>query len=120
MRIAVQNGSSYAMRTLDLYQAAEFLHVSPRILRGRAASGEVPGAKPGKCWVFIEDDLVCYLREQYASARHMPRRGSKEIGAWSIDAEQYGGSGLADPTASEYESLLGLKISAPRKNSTTG
>jgi hypothetical protein len=109
------------MRTLDLDQAAEFLHVSARILRGRAARGEVPGAKPGKSWVFLEDDLVCYLRQQYAASRHMPRRGSKEIGACrSIDAEQYGGSGLPAQTASEYESLLGLKISEPRKNSTTG
>jgi hypothetical protein len=110
------------MQTFDLYQAAAFLRMSPRTLRRKAAAGEIPGYKPAKCWVFLEDDLVAYLRQQYASTRHMPRRGSKqEIGAWpSIDAVRFGGFDLPAPTVSVYESLLGLPTSEPRKNSTTG
>ena len=41
------------MRTLDLTEAAEFLHLHPHTLEAKARAGEVPGAKPGKCWVFL-------------------------------------------------------------------
>jgi len=52
-------------KTLDLKQAAEFLKISPEVLRRKAAKGEVPGAKPGKCWCFYLEDLVGYLRSFY-------------------------------------------------------
>ena len=28
-----------------------------------------PGAKPGRCWIFIEDDLAEYVRSLYAPPR---------------------------------------------------
>jgi hypothetical protein len=34
-------------------------------LRDRAKSKRIPGAKAGREWVFIEADLVAYLRAQY-------------------------------------------------------
>jgi len=58
--------------TLNLEQAARFLHLSPGTLRERAACGEVPAAKPGRRWVFLRDDLVAYLRGQYVSRGQAP------------------------------------------------
>lgn len=54
------------MVTLNLKEAAAFLHLHPMTLLRKAQSGEVPAAKPCKCWVFIELDLVEYLRSQYS------------------------------------------------------
>jgi excisionase family DNA binding protein len=47
--------------TFLLKEAAAFLHMSPEVLRRKATTGEIPGAKPGKCWVFLKSDLVEYL-----------------------------------------------------------
>ena len=61
------------MRTLDLKGAAAFLHLSCEALRQRARQGVIPGAKAGKRWVFIEDDLAEYLRSLYAIPRQALR-----------------------------------------------
>ena len=52
------------MSTFDLGQAADFLKVSPCTAQEMAASGVLPGAKVGRAWVFLEDDLREWLREQ--------------------------------------------------------
>ena len=48
------------METLNLEQAAAFLKMHPVTVQAKARSGEIPAAKPGKCWAFIKDDLVSY------------------------------------------------------------
>ena len=53
------------MQTLDLKQAAAFLKMHPVTLQGKVKAGEIPGAKPGKNWVFIDEDLANYIRSQY-------------------------------------------------------
>ena len=57
------------MKSLNLEDAAKLLMIHPKNLQGRAKSGEIPGAKPGKCWVFIEADLFEWLRLQYTTKR---------------------------------------------------
>jgi len=52
------------VRTFDLGEAADFLKVNPCTAQEMAASGELPGAKIGRAWVFLEEDLVDWLREQ--------------------------------------------------------
>ena len=42
------------MNTLTLQEAARFLKIHPVTLQDKARSGEIPGAKIGKCWVFVE------------------------------------------------------------------
>ena len=44
-------------RTLDLQEAANFLHMHPDTMQRRAKAGLIPGAKPGRGWVFLEEDL---------------------------------------------------------------
>jgi hypothetical protein len=55
------------MKTLNLVQAAALLHMHRVTLLIKAQSGAIPAAKPGKCWVFIEQDLQDYLRGLYRS-----------------------------------------------------
>ncbi len=52
------------MKTLNLETAAEFLNISADTMRDLAADGTVPGAKIGKCWVFTDEDLDAYVRDE--------------------------------------------------------
>ena len=61
------------MKSLGLHEAAAFLRMHPEEVRRRDRVGLVPGAKPGKRWVFIEADLADYLRGLYADPRQALR-----------------------------------------------
>lgn len=52
------------MKTYCLEEAAKFLNISCDTMRDLAADGTVAGAKIGKGWVFSEDDLSEYLRDE--------------------------------------------------------
>lgn len=65
--------------TLDLQQAAAFLHMSPTVLRQKARRGIVKGAKPDKCWVFLKSDLVLYLRSLYSTHEQTSCSDWKEV-----------------------------------------
>ena len=41
------------MKTLDLQEAAAFLRMNPETLRQKTKAGIIPGAKPGKSWVYV-------------------------------------------------------------------
>jgi hypothetical protein len=70
---------STGYRTLDLNEAAEFLRMSPAVLRQKARAGIIKGAKPGKRWVFLECDLADYMRSLYAKRGQAPQRGKVEV-----------------------------------------
>ena len=53
------------MRTLTLIEAAKFLKMHPEEVRRRTKAGAIPGAKLGKRWVFISDDLAEFIRSLY-------------------------------------------------------
>ena len=57
------------MKTLGLEDAAQMLMMSPKVLSLKACAGEIPAAKPGKRWVFIDLDLFDWLRTQYTINR---------------------------------------------------
>ncbi len=108
-------------RTLDLEEAADFLKVHPQTLRRLAKQGTVPGAKVGKCWCFLEEDLVDFLRSRYAHKRQVPQGANSENMIWhSINAAKYGGSALPVPADSKYADLLGLKTKSELRNTKTG
>jgi excisionase family DNA binding protein len=54
------------MKTLTLEEAAEVLHLHKVTLRNKARSGELPAAKVGKRWLFLEIDLINWLRLHYS------------------------------------------------------
>lgn len=97
------------METLDVQAAALFLLLHPVELRRRAMRGLVPAAKIGKRWVFIKDDLVNFVRSQYASSRQALQVTSrKESPCHFTSAEQPGGLSASLQMESEYKNLLGL------------
>ncbi|MGH9425852.1 MAG: helix-turn-helix domain-containing protein [Terriglobia bacterium] len=107
------------MNTLGLKEAAHFLKMNPEELRKKAKVGLIPGAKAAKRWVFIEDDLVAYLRSLYASNRQaLVDDRSKQL-CRSTNAETCGGFVSPHQAASLLDSLLKQKTSRPLKNSTT-
>ena len=57
--------SGYAVKSLDLDEAAAFLHMHPEEVRSRTKRGLIPGAKAGRRWVFLEIDLADFLRSLY-------------------------------------------------------
>lgn len=108
------------MQTLSLEQAAAFLRMHPEELRRRTKLGQIPGAKPGKSWVFIEHDLVEYVRSLYASSRQaLQVTLPMELKQCHLqNAEQRGGSILPRQMVSELDALLEQQTKSKRKNST--
>jgi hypothetical protein len=108
------------MNTLDLNQAAAFLHMHKEEVRRRAKLGLLPGAKPGKAWIFIDDDLAAYVRSHYANSRQAlqvtPR---KEQSCHSTNAVVRGGSTSLRHQESGLDALLKQKVKSKRKNCTT-
>lgn len=95
-------------QTYNLQQAADFLGLHQQTVRQRVLLGEIPGAKVGRCWMFLIEDLVSYLRSLYPSeASQGAIQRSKTI--WhSINAKVSGG--LISPIRdSEYDAALGQK-----------
>ena len=109
------------MSSLTLVEAARFLNIHPETLRGKAKAGEIPGAKIGRSWVFIESDLESHIRSQYAvDWRAIQGNEPKEVQKWPCIVEQkaaLGGSTSLSPVDKEYERLLGQKTGKPRSNS---
>ena len=75
------------MKTHDIEGAAVFLNVSTDTMKDLAGKGVVPGAKIGKGWVFSDEALEDYLREeirrQTAERRGMPAGKLKVDTAYS-------------------------------------
>ncbi|MEE9411654.1 MAG: helix-turn-helix domain-containing protein [Methylococcales bacterium] len=97
-------------QTLNLIEAAMFLHMSPAVLRQKARAGIIHGAKPGKCWVFLESDLADYLRSLYPDHGQAPQSDSRQEKqlCHSLNAALHGGCDSALPAASKYADLLKL------------
>ncbi|MHB0981926.1 MAG: helix-turn-helix domain-containing protein [Thiobacillus sp.] len=99
------------MKTLDLQEAAELLHLHPVTLRDKARLGEIPGAKIGKAWVFVDVDLIDHIRAQYP-LRVMQGDGQEQSICHSTNAKTRppGGSKSAT-TDRQYKEALGLTTS---------
>ena len=117
------NLSPARLRTLDLPEAAHFLRLSPATLRQKAKLGLIPGAKPGKRWVFLESELAQYLRSLYALPGQAPLSDCtpKEVeSCHSTNAANSGGCVSSPLTDAEYADQLGLQTVRQPRNITTG
>ena len=93
------------MTTLNLRQAAELLNIHPATLQEKARTGEIPGARIGKCWVFIEFDLIQHIRAQYA--RRALQGEQKEVSlCHSSNAKIHPIGGSNYPTTDSYYSKV--------------
>ncbi|HEY8100172.1 MAG TPA: helix-turn-helix domain-containing protein [Burkholderiaceae bacterium] len=107
------------METLDTQQAAQFLHMHPVTLQGKARRGEIPGAKLGKQWVFLRLDLMAYIRAQYV-ARVSQGDTQENIGCHFTNAKTHliGGS-KSRLMGKTYQEVLGLPTKHKLRNTTT-
>src|SRR5688572_3267908 len=106
----MQSRPRSAMRTLSLTEAAQFLKMHPEEVRRRAKAGIIPGAKAGRAWVFLEEDLAAYLRSLYSRTRQaLQVTWGKEVAECHFaNAVKPGGSTSQPQAGNEYADLLGL------------
>ncbi len=96
------------MTSLYLDEAAEFLKLHPTTLAAKARAGEIPGAKLGKCWVFLEVDLVEVVRSHYAPRALQGDCMEKPLCHFT-NAKTHPTGGSKSPTRdAEYSKALGL------------
>jgi len=96
------------MKSLSLSEAAEFLKLHPMTLAAKARAGEIPGAKLGKRWVFLEVDLMDAVRSHYAP-RALQGDHTEESVCHSTNAKTHLTGGSKSPTReSAYSKALGL------------
>src|SRR5688500_3159089 len=109
------------MKTLTLLEAARFLKMHPEELRRRARLGLIPGAKVGKCWVFLDLDLAGHIRSLYAPRWQALRVtvGKEANECHSTNAAKCGGFVSPRRAASLLDNLLKRKTGRPRGSSTT-
>lgn len=50
--------------TLDLHGVAVLCKAEAETIAHYARSGELPGTKMGKSWVFLRDDVITFLRKR--------------------------------------------------------
>jgi len=106
------------MKTLDLEQAAEFLKIHPATLQSKAKSGEIPGAKTGKRWVFLEVDLQECIRSHY-KRRTLQGEQEKSL-CHFLNARTRPSIGSRSPSTDElYKKALERPTKAKRRNSKT-
>jgi Helix-turn-helix domain len=105
--------------TLNVRAAAKMLHIHPVTLQKLARAGEIPGAKIGKAWVFLEIDMIEYIRSQ--CKRRVLQSESKEINqCHSTNAMTHrDGGSKSTTTAEQYKKALGLHASERPRNIMT-
>ena len=107
------------MTTLTLQQAAALLKMHPVTLREKASAGEIPGAKVGRRWVFVEIDLLEHIRSQY---RPRALQGEPEeislCHSTNAKTRRIGGSNSLSKD-DEYSKVLALPSARRRRNTTT-
>lgn len=102
------------MRTMGIKEASAFLMIHPVTLYKMAERGEVPAAKIGKRWVFIDVDLIDYIRSKYqvqASLSDLNERSKALCHSPGVKIHPRGGSTLLPRMDDEYSKVLGLPTS---------
>ena len=110
------------MKTLNLDEAAAFLHVHKEELRVRAKCGVIPGARVGRRWIFLEHDLISYVRSLYPVQRQALQsdieKGADTCHFASLKATS-GGLISTRRMEREYAEALGLEAGRRRRNTMT-
>ncbi|MHB8390168.1 MAG: hypothetical protein ACYDBH_11370 [Acidobacteriaceae bacterium] len=93
--------------------------MNPESLRRQAKTGQIPGAKVGRAWLFYEPDLVAHLRSLYSASRAL--QGKEEIPcSASLKAVPTGTYASRRRMDAAYAELLGLQTESLPKNTRSG
>lgn len=106
------------MQTLNLKEAADFLKMTPEGLRKKVSRKEIPATKIGRYWLFIQEDLVVYIRSRYSSTAETSW-GVVRKTTWHSTKEVKSGGSTSVTKAKEYNELLGLPVNQALKNFMT-
>lgn len=106
-------------QTLDLKGAAKFLHMHPKAVRQQTKAGEIPGAKPGKTWVFLVQDLVRYVQSLYPSSRQALQAEVTSCPFINAKAPRTGIFDLHRQAASELDAVLKVETKQKLESSKT-
>ncbi|MGZ8227491.1 MAG: helix-turn-helix domain-containing protein [Methylococcaceae bacterium] len=115
-RAAICSRRDWAMRTLDLSEAAQLLKLHPQTVLQRVRAGDIPGAKLGKCWVFIQQDLIEWVRSKYTRPQQEVGQGGNEICFIKEKTVNTGGIASLPQTAQQYANLLKPTTREKRRN----
>ncbi|MES2902324.1 MAG: helix-turn-helix domain-containing protein [Pseudomonadota bacterium] len=109
------------MDTFDLIEASKFLKMHPEEVRKRVKQGRLPGAKIGRAWVFLEDDLANFIRSNYSHPRQaLEVTLRKETqSCHSLNAVIPGGSASRPHRESSLDALLKQQTKPKRSMPTT-
>jgi excisionase family DNA binding protein len=66
------------MATFGIEEAADFLRIERVYALKLAGQGILPGAKIGKAWVFLEEDLRDYLRNEVKRQQMLRREPTQD------------------------------------------
>ncbi|TAN51298.1 MAG: DNA-binding protein [Methylococcaceae bacterium] len=109
------------MPALTVEQAAEYLHLHPVTVCDKARAGDLPAAKVGKRWLFLQVDLDEWLRSQYQPRALQGVTTGRAMQCHSSNAKTACFIGSNSPsTEDEYRKALGLTTGKPPRNTTTG
>ena len=62
-----------SLKSYGTKEAAEFLRINSGTVCRKASSGELIGYKPGRRWVFLEEDLIAYLKSTQPYFPQLPQ-----------------------------------------------
>jgi excisionase family DNA binding protein len=103
-------------KTLTLNQAAQFVQINPETVRRLAQARKIPCAKLGRKWVFIQQDLEQYIRNQYATPESVVQvvdNDEESLCQYTLETPS-GGLNSLHQTEQEYDALLRLKTENKR------
>ena len=100
-------------------EAAAYLRMHPATVLAKARQGRIPGAKPGKRWVFLKEDLDAFLRSFYASRRQTSQGDNHEETICHSTSERAHRTGGPDIQSMENEYRKALGLSPERRHKNT-
>ena len=76
--------NSPTSETLHIAEAAALLHADAETVMQFARRGELPGARIGRSWVFLREDVIAFLKAKIATETEARRRRSETVPALAV------------------------------------
>ncbi|PHV12073.1 multidrug DMT transporter permease [Chitinimonas sp. BJB300] len=108
------------MQTYSIKEAAKLLRCHPETLRQLTKQGKAPGRKVGRCYVYLEQDLLSYARGEYnPTTRQALVEKETLCRSTSKKTQAFGTLTSACQTARDLDALLAPQSRPKRRNTMT-